>query len=102
MLPGKRGIGVGVGVRKSITGRLNGTGRGPKPREHSAAALWQVFQVPGAELLCGSTGEQVLTLHMWFLYLNLKSMKSDLENLKGVVSDLCVGKSFWLQSGGTH
>lgn len=46
MLPGKWGIGVGVGIRKSIIGRFNGTGRGPKPRERSAVALWQVF--PGA------------------------------------------------------
>lgn len=58
MLPGRWGIGVGVGIRKSIIGRLNGTGRDSKPKEHSAAALWKPFRVPGAELLCGSTGEQ--------------------------------------------
>lgn len=102
MLPGRWGIGVGVGIRKSIVGRLNGTGRDPKPKEHSAAAVWKSFRVPGAEFSVGVLESKVLIFHMWFLDLNLKSMKSNLENLKGVASDLCVGKSFWLQGGGTH
>lgn len=57
--------------------------------------------VPGAELLCGETESKVLTCRVWILDLSLKSMKSDLDNLSGVVSDLCVRKSFWLHGGGT-
>lgn len=59
MLSDKWGIEVGVGIRKSIIGRLNGTSRGPKPRE-SIVLLHcdKAFRVPGAELLCGSAGEQ--------------------------------------------